>query len=170
MDPRDWLWVELIFPQCEPVVLLALRAVCPAFLAQLNAAPARLWHRLTMVVSRMRYDEQLAGWASVERAMKREEVTRANCDAGRYTRAPVLGVRTRQLLTQSHSGPRSSVSATTTSRTYGNAHFFSDCATQTVPCSSNDNTNLGMKPVQRPCWNSARWIMSNRDAAMMHRD
>ncbi len=46
-----------------------------------------------MVLSRLRYDERLAGWAGVERAMKREEVTRANCDAGRYTSGPVMDVR-----------------------------------------------------------------------------
>ncbi len=90
MDPRDRLWAELIFPWCEPVALLRLRAVCRAFLGQLNLS--RLWLPLTMELPRMRYDERLAGWAGVERAMKREEVTRANCDAGRCTRGPVLDV------------------------------------------------------------------------------
>ena len=45
-----------------------------------------------MELPRMRYNERLAGWAGVERAMKREEVTRANCDAGRCTHGPVLDV------------------------------------------------------------------------------
>ncbi len=88
MDPRDRLWAELIFPWCEPVALLRLRAVCRAFLGQLNLS--RLWLPVTMELPRMRYDERLAGWAGVERAMTREEVTRANCDAGRCTRGPVL--------------------------------------------------------------------------------
>jgi hypothetical protein len=43
-----------------------------------------------MEVSRMRYDERLAGWRGVERAMERERNTRANCDAGRFTRVIVL--------------------------------------------------------------------------------
>ncbi len=38
----------------------------------------------------MRYGERLAGWAGLERAMKR--VTRPDCDAGRCTRGPVLDV------------------------------------------------------------------------------
>ncbi len=38
----------------------------------------------------MRYDERLAGWVGVERAMTREEVTRANCAAGRFTCALVV--------------------------------------------------------------------------------
>ncbi len=92
MDPCDRLWAELIFPWCDGQALLRLRAVCRAFLAQLNASPARLWLPLTMAVSRMRYGERLAGGAGVERAMKREEVTRGNCDAGRFTRGPVLDV------------------------------------------------------------------------------
>jgi hypothetical protein len=90
MDPRDRLWHDLVFVRCDASALLALRAVCRAFRAQLR--DSRLWLPLTMVVSRMRYDERLAGWAGVERAMKREDVTRANCDAGRCTRGPVLDV------------------------------------------------------------------------------
>ena len=84
MDPRDRLWHDLVFVRCDASALLSLRAVCRTFRAQLR--DSRLWLPLTMVVSRMRYDERLAGWAGVERAMKREDVTRANCDAGRYTR------------------------------------------------------------------------------------
>ncbi len=88
MDPRDRLWRDLVFVRCDASALLALRAVCRTFRAQLR--DSRLWLPLTMAVSRMRYDERLAGWAGVERAMKRENVTRANCDAGRCTRGPVL--------------------------------------------------------------------------------
>ncbi len=60
MDPRDRLWLELIFPHCAsaPAALLALRAVCRAWLAQLNAAPARLWLPLTMELARMSYAER----------------------------------------------------------------------------------------------------------------
>ncbi len=93
MDPRDRLWHDLVFVRCDTSALLALRAVCRAFRAQLR--DSRLWLLLTMAVSRMRYDERLAGWAGVDRAMKREDVTRANCDAGRYTRGPVLDVHDR---------------------------------------------------------------------------
>ncbi len=46
-----------------------------------------------MELPRLRYDERLAGWLGVVWAMKREAVTRANCDAGRFTRGPVLDVR-----------------------------------------------------------------------------
>ncbi len=88
MDPRDRLWHDLVFVRCDPSALLALRAVCRAFRAQLR--DSRLWLPLMLELPRMRYDERLAGWAGVERAMKREEVTRANCDAGRYTRGPVI--------------------------------------------------------------------------------
>ncbi len=91
MDPHSRLWEQLIFAQCDVSALLALRAVCRAFRAQLR--DSRLWLPLTLVVSRMRYDKRLAGWAGVERAMKREEVTRANCEAGRCTRGPMLDVR-----------------------------------------------------------------------------
>ncbi len=90
MDPRDRLWHDLVFVRCDASALLSLRAVCRAFLAQLR--DSRLWLPLSIAVSRMRYDERLAGWAGVERAMKREDVTRANCDAGRCTRGPVLDI------------------------------------------------------------------------------
>ncbi len=88
MNPSDRLWVELIFPRCEPTTLLALRAVCRVWLAQLNAAPARLWLPLTMELARMSYAERVLGWPGVAVAMRREESTRANCDAGRYTQRP----------------------------------------------------------------------------------
>ncbi len=88
MDPRDRLWAELVFPWCEPAALLALRAACRAFRAQLNVS--RLWLPLTTEDPRMRYDERLLGWRGVECAMTRERNTRANCDAGHFTRGPVL--------------------------------------------------------------------------------
>ncbi len=91
MDPRNRLWHDIVFVHCDVSALLSLRAVCRAFRALLR--DSRLWLPLTMEVSRMRYSERVLGWAGVERAMKREEVTRANCDAGRYTRGPVLDVR-----------------------------------------------------------------------------
>jgi hypothetical protein len=81
-----------VFPHCEPASLLALRAVCRAWLAQLNVAPARLWLPLTMTVSRMSYAERLRGWPGVPAAMRREEITRTNCDAGHFTRGPALDV------------------------------------------------------------------------------
>ncbi len=90
MDPRDRLWVELIYPRCGPPALLALRAVCRAFRAQLNNS--RLWLPFTMVLPQLRYDERISGWRGVERAMEREANTRANCDAGRYTCGPVVDV------------------------------------------------------------------------------
>src|SRR4051812_12794102 len=90
MDPRDRLWAHLIFPRCDPRALLALRAVCHALLAQLNAAPPRLWLSLTMGLWRMSYAERVLGWHGVECAMRREENTRANCDAGRFAEGPVL--------------------------------------------------------------------------------
>lgn len=93
MDPRDRLWALLIFPHCDKSTLLALRAVCRALLAQLNGAPARLWHPMTMVDSRMRYGERLFGWRGVKAAMAREETSRANCDAGRFVRSEALHVR-----------------------------------------------------------------------------
>ncbi len=87
MDPRNRLWLELIFPHCAsaPELLLALRAACRDFLAQLNAAPANLWVPLTMLISRMNYAERTMGWQGVAVAMERERRTRANCDAGRFT-------------------------------------------------------------------------------------
>ncbi len=86
MDPRDRLWVDLIFPHCDVAALLASRAVC----RQLNAAPARLWTPLTMVAHRMSYAERVLGWPGVPAAMAREERTRVNCDAGRFTCGPTL--------------------------------------------------------------------------------
>ncbi len=94
MDPRDRLWHDLVFVRCDPSALLALRAVCRAFRAQLR--DSRLWLPLTLELPRMRYDEQLAGWAGVERAIRREHVTRTNCDAGRVTLGPVLDVQDAQ--------------------------------------------------------------------------
>ncbi len=38
----------------------------------------------------MSYEERTLGWRGVGRAMERERVTRSNCDAGRFTRGPVL--------------------------------------------------------------------------------
>ncbi len=90
MDPRDRLWTNLIFPHCDMRDLLASRAVCRAWLAQLNAAPARLWTPLTMVVHRMSYAERVLGWRGVTGAMAREKTTRANCDAGPFTRGPTV--------------------------------------------------------------------------------
>jgi hypothetical protein len=75
MDPHNRLWVEAIFPKCEPRDLLASRAVCGAFCNQLNAAPARLWLPLTMELDRMSYAERLLGWPGVLTAMRREERT-----------------------------------------------------------------------------------------------
>ncbi len=90
MDPRDRLWVELIYPHCgsAPAALLALRAVCRVWRAQLNNS--RLWLPFTMELPRMRYDERVVGWTGIVRAMKREVVTRANCNAGHFTRGLVL--------------------------------------------------------------------------------
>ncbi len=82
MDPCDRLWVELIFPWCDGQALLAARAVCRAFRTQLNNS--RLWLPFTMELSRMRYAERLLGWRGVLAAIKREENTRANCDAGLF--------------------------------------------------------------------------------------
>ncbi len=80
MDPRDRLWGELIFPRCgELRALLALRAVCRAFRAQLNKS--RLWLPLTMELPQLRFDERVDGWRGVERAMRRKANTRTNCDA-----------------------------------------------------------------------------------------
>ncbi len=90
MDPRDRLWAHLIFPHCEPADLLALRAVCRAWLAQLNNS--RLWLPITMELPRMRYDERVDGWPGVVRAIARERNTHANCNAGRFTHGPVLDV------------------------------------------------------------------------------
>ncbi len=90
MDPRDRLWADLIFPWCEPVALLALRAVCRAFFAQLNAS--RLWLPFTMELPQLLYDERIEGWRGVLQGMQREVVTRANCNSGRFTRGPVLDV------------------------------------------------------------------------------
>ncbi len=96
MDARDQLWAELIFPWCGGQALLRLRAVCHAFRAQLNAS--RLWLPFTMELPRMRYDERSEGWPGVVRAIQREAVTRANCDAGRFTRGAVLRVPVLALL------------------------------------------------------------------------
>lgn len=79
MQPHDRLWSQLIFPHCELSDLLALRAVCHAFLAQVSALP--LWLPLFHDNRRMRYAERLLGWRGVERAMARELSTLANCDA-----------------------------------------------------------------------------------------
>ncbi len=87
MDPRDRLWTELIFPHCASA-LLALRAVCRAWLAQLNNS--RLWLPFTVELPRMRYDERVECWPGVVRAIARERNTRANCDAGRFTHGPML--------------------------------------------------------------------------------
>ncbi len=90
MDPRNRLWNHLIFPWCGWRALLVLRAVCTAFRAQLDKSQA--WLQFTMVMPRMRYDERLLGWRGVEYAIQREHNTRANCDAGRFARGPVLHV------------------------------------------------------------------------------
>lgn len=92
MHPRNRLWTELIFPRCELGTLLALRAVCRAFLAQLNAAPARVWQPVLAEVSRMGYAEGLLGWPGVELAMVRERKTRENCTAGHFALGPVLSI------------------------------------------------------------------------------
>ncbi len=88
MDPRDRLWHELIFKWCDGHALLSLRAVCRAFHAQLDQS--RLWLRYTVGVSRMRYEERLAGWRGVERAMRREANTRVNCAAGHFVLGPAM--------------------------------------------------------------------------------
>lgn len=91
MEPRNRLWVDLIFWRCEMADLLSLRAVCRAFLAHLNASP-RLWQPWTMDMWRMSHAERLLGWRGVERAMERERNTRVNCEAGRFTSGPVLNL------------------------------------------------------------------------------
>ncbi len=90
MDARDRLWIDVIFPLCEPAptVLLSLRAVCRAFKERLDAS--YLWLPWTMVQPRMRYDERTASWPGVVRAMQREENTHRNCVAGRFGFGPRL--------------------------------------------------------------------------------
>lgn len=88
MDPRDRLWHELVFTRCKVATLLALRAVCRAFRAQLDRS--RLWLPHTLAMAQLRHDERLAGWHGIERAIAREAATRGNCDAGRCGLGPVL--------------------------------------------------------------------------------
>lgn len=98
MDARNRLWTELIFPLCEPVALLALRAVCRGFRDQLVALPTRCWLPLTMCNTRMCYAERVLGWPGVLRAMERERITLANCEAGRFVRGPSFRLREGRLL------------------------------------------------------------------------
>jgi hypothetical protein len=46
-----------------------------------------------MELPRLRYDERIDGWRGVVRAIQREIVTRANWDACRFARGPVLHLR-----------------------------------------------------------------------------
>ncbi len=86
------LWKDLIFDYCESPALLSLCATCKDLREQLNNAPEHVWRPLTMEDARMRHDERLLGWRGVEKAIARERKTRANCDAGSFTRGPVLAV------------------------------------------------------------------------------
>ncbi len=90
LDPCDQRWAELIFPRVDGLVpLLALRATCRAFRAQLDKA-THLWRPLTMDVSQMCNDERELGWPGIVRAMQRDAITLANCDAGKFVSGPVI--------------------------------------------------------------------------------
>ncbi len=52
-----------------------------------------------MVLPQLRFDERIEGWRGVVQGMQREVVTRANCNAGHFTRGLVLDLpNARQLL------------------------------------------------------------------------
>ncbi len=95
MDQHNRLWAQLIFIKCDELhSLLALRAACRAFrwlLSENNSV--NIWRRFTMDMPRMRYAERLLGWVGVERAMRRENVIRANCRDMRYVRGPKVRAR-----------------------------------------------------------------------------
>ncbi len=94
MDPRNRLWVQLIFPHCaaDRRSLLALRAACRGFHAQLGdpIEARRLWLPHTMLMPRMSWSEKVLGWQGVGGAMVREQTTWANCDAGRWVEGPII--------------------------------------------------------------------------------
>ncbi len=87
LDPRLRLWSDLIFCHCAAADLLQLRGVCRGFRAQLNTSA--LWLPWTRELPQLRHDERADGWRGVERGMRREAITRANCAAGRYSVSPV---------------------------------------------------------------------------------
>ncbi len=94
MDPSNRLWNELIFiPWCAQLTtLLALRLCCRSWRTLLSTS--RAWLAALAALDCMRHDERVLGWPGVVHAMEREQRTRANVDAGRYTRMPALSIPT----------------------------------------------------------------------------
>lgn len=85
MDASNTLWRYLIFPHCDGPSLLALRLVCRVFLEHLLKVPAQVWLALTWPVDGLTYEERMAGWTGVARAMAREARMVDNVSSGKHT-------------------------------------------------------------------------------------
>ncbi len=85
MDPKNSLWLHLIFVRCTPNDLPALRLTCRGFLAQLmnpSHTANRLWVSLTVQLPWLCHGERILGWQGLRQSAERIARTRVNCDAG----------------------------------------------------------------------------------------
>lgn len=83
------VWAHHIVPYMSFADMLRVRATCRERLAFFLALANESWQRHTMFMPRLRYDERVLGWRGVVLGMEREQRTRANLAAGRYSAGAV---------------------------------------------------------------------------------